>query len=223
MSKYCYRIQKSLGKRCCSGILGNVRHLLAKGGLLLDEELFNKVYESIVKKESTYDGIYYTGVKTTRIVCRPSCRAKTPKRENITLYPSVQAAIRDGFRPCKRCKPEFPGALGPDALLAAQTDAIIAACYGERISLREIAQKLAISPYHLQRTYKRVTGRSPMEQLHKTQLTAALRLLEEEKLPIHEVAGKVGFRGASHFAVWFREQTGRSPSAYRKERKEDMQ
>lgn len=150
----------------------------------MDAELFDKVYESIVKKETTYDGIYYTGVKTTRIVCRPSCRAKTPKRENITLYPSVQAAIRDGFRPCKRCKPEFPGALGPDALLAAQTDAIIAACYGERISLREIAQKLAISPYHLQRTYKRVTGRSPMEQLHKTQLTAALRLLEEEKLPM---------------------------------------
>lgn len=189
----------------------------------MDAELFDKVYDSIVKKESTYDGIYYTGVKTTRIVCRPSCRAKTPKRENITLYPSVKAAIRDGFRPCKRCKPEVAGTLGPDALLAAQTDAIIAACYGERISLKEIAEKLAISPYHLQRTYKRVTGRTPMEQLHKTQLTAALQLLEEGKLPIHEVAGKVGFRSASHFAVWFREQTGVSPSAHRKERKEDMQ
>ncbi|WP_231571524.1 Ada metal-binding domain-containing protein [Gordoniibacillus kamchatkensis] len=111
----------------------------------MDTELFEKVYDSIVKKESTYDGIYYTGVKTTRIVCRPSCRAKTPKPENITLYSSVRAAIRDGFRPCKRCKPETPGALGPDAMLAAQTDAVIAAGYGERVTLQTIAQQLAIS------------------------------------------------------------------------------
>lgn len=89
----------------------------------MDAELFNKVYDSIVKRESTYDGIYYTGVKTTRIVCRPSCRARTPKQENITLYPSLKAAVREGFRPCKRCKPDTPGALNPDAMLAAQTDA----------------------------------------------------------------------------------------------------
>lgn len=184
----------------------------------MDAELFDKVYASIVKKESTYDGIYYTGVRTTRIVCRPSCRARTPKRENITLYPNVKAAIRDGFRPCKRCKPETPGALGPDAALAAQTDAVIAACYGEKITLREIAQQLAISPYHLQRTYKRVTGRTPMERLHEVRLAAAKRLLQEGALPILGVADAVGFRSASHFAVWFRELTGISPSAYRETR-----
>ncbi|MFM1652898.1 bifunctional transcriptional activator/DNA repair enzyme AdaA [Brevibacillus sp. B_LB10_24] len=181
----------------------------------MNAELFDKVYDSIVKKESTYDGVYYTGVKTTRIVCRPSCRAKTPKRENITLYTSVKAAIRDGFRPCKRCKPETPGALGPDAQLAAQTDAVIDACYGERVTLQAIAQKLAISPYHLQRTYKRVTGLTPMERLHQTRLSAAKRLLENGNLPMFEVAAAVGFRSASHFAVWFRGQTGLSPSAYR--------
>ncbi|WP_019119609.1 bifunctional transcriptional activator/DNA repair enzyme AdaA [Brevibacillus massiliensis] len=181
----------------------------------MDAELFDKVYDSIVKKESTYDGIYYTGVKTTRIVCRPSCRAKTPKKENITLYPSVEAAIRDGFRPCKRCKPETPGALGPDGLLAAQTDAVIDACYGERITLQQIAQKLAISPYHLQRTYKRVTGLTPMERLHQTRLSAAKRLLESGRLTMSEVAAAVGFRSASHFAVWFRRLTRVTPSAYR--------
>jgi AraC family transcriptional regulator of adaptative response / methylphosphotriester-DNA alkyltransferase methyltransferase len=181
----------------------------------MDAELFEKVYASIVRKETTYDGIYYTGVKTTRIVCRPSCRSRTPKRENITLYPSVQAAARDGFRPCKRCKPETPGPLGPDAALAAQTDAMIAACYGERLTLRTIANRLAISPYHLQRTYKRVTGQSPMGRLHETRLAAARRLLAESGLPVLEVAQAVGFRSASHFAVWFREKTGASPAEYR--------
>jgi AraC family transcriptional regulator of adaptative response / methylphosphotriester-DNA alkyltransferase methyltransferase len=181
----------------------------------MDAELFEKVYASIVRKETTYDGVYYTGVKTTRIVCRPSCRSRTPKRENIVLYPSVMAAVRDGFRPCKRCKPETPGPLGPDAVLAAQTDAVIAACYGERLTLRTIADRLAVSPYHLQRTYKRVTGQSPMERLHETRLAAARRLLGESELPVLEVAKAVGFRSASHFAVWFRGKTEASPAEYR--------
>ncbi|AFC31421.1 AdaA [Paenibacillus mucilaginosus 3016] len=92
----------------------------------MEPELFDRIYETIANKEDTYDGVYYTGVLTTRIVCRPSCRARTPKKENIRLYPSVEAAIQAGFRPCKRCKPEAPGPHGPDRALAAQVDALIA-------------------------------------------------------------------------------------------------
>ncbi|WP_231571530.1 helix-turn-helix domain-containing protein [Gordoniibacillus kamchatkensis] len=56
---------------------------------------------------------------------------------------------------------------------------------------------------------------TPMERLHETRLAAARRLLAEGAMPVLEVAGAVGFRSASHFAVWFREQTGMSPTAYR--------
>ncbi|MFC0215480.1 Ada metal-binding domain-containing protein [Paenibacillus chartarius] len=143
----------------------------------LDPTLFEHLYASIARKESTYDGVYYTGVKTTRIVCRPSCRARTPYRENITFYRSLDAALSDGFRPCKRCRPEANGALRPDAALAVQADAWIEAHYGERLTLRELARRLAVSPFHLQRTYKRVTGRSPMEKLHDVRFAAAKRLL----------------------------------------------
>jgi AraC family transcriptional regulator of adaptative response / methylphosphotriester-DNA alkyltransferase methyltransferase len=181
----------------------------------VEQELFERVYASIVNKEATYDGIYYTGVKTTRIVCRPSCRARTPKRENITLYPSVRAAVRDGFRPCKRCRPDAPGPHGPDATLAAQTDALLAARYSERLTLQLLAKELAISPYHLQRTYKRVTGVSPLERLHDIRLAAARRMLRDGAAAVAEVARAVGFRSASHFAVWFRAETGASPVEYR--------
>ncbi|MFD0713421.1 bifunctional transcriptional activator/DNA repair enzyme AdaA [Paenibacillus sp. GCM10027626] len=181
----------------------------------MDAELFDTVYQSIVKKEATYDGIYYTGVKTTRIVCRPSCRAKTPKQENIILYPSVEAAIKEGFRPCKRCKPETAGTLNPDALLASHIDRMIAQNYGQQLTLAAIAGELAISPYHMQRVYKRMRGITPLEKLHQQRLAAARRLLENNTCTVLEIAGMVGFRSASHFASWFREQTGATPSAYR--------
>jgi AraC family transcriptional regulator of adaptative response / methylphosphotriester-DNA alkyltransferase methyltransferase len=183
----------------------------------VERELFEQVYASIVNKEATYDGIYYTGVKTTRIVCRPSCRARTPKRENITLYPSVAAAVRDGFRPCKRCRPEAPGPHGPDAALAAQTDALLTARYGERLTLQALAKELAVSPYHLQRTYKRVMGVSPLERLHDIRLEAARRLLRDSVAAraVADIARAIGFRSASHFAVWFRAETGVSPLEYR--------
>jgi AraC family transcriptional regulator of adaptative response / methylphosphotriester-DNA alkyltransferase methyltransferase len=153
-------------------------------------------------------------VKTTKIVCRPSCRARTPKPENIKLYRSVAAAVRDGFRPCKRCKPETPGPHGPDAALAAQVDALIAEQYGERLTLRALANELAVSPFHLQRTYKRVTGRSPINRLHEMRLAEACRLLSAGAAAA-DTARAVGFRSSSHFAVWFRAETGMSPVEYR--------
>jgi len=183
----------------------------------MDADLFDKVYESIVNRQSTYDGIYYTGVKTTKIVCRPSCRARTPKPENITLYPNLKAALRDGFRPCKRCKPDTPGTLNPDAILAAQVDALITANYQSAVTLTSLADQLAISPYHLQRTYKRVTDRTPIEKLHQIRLKEVKILLANQELTIQDIALSVGYKNASHFAAWFREQTGLSPTAYRKE------
>jgi AraC family transcriptional regulator of adaptative response / methylphosphotriester-DNA alkyltransferase methyltransferase len=181
----------------------------------MDAELFDKIYDSIANKQSTYDGIYYTGVKTTKIVCRPSCRARTPKRENITLYPNLKSALRDGFRPCKRCKPDTPGTLNPDAMLAAQVDAMITTNFKSALTLSILANQLAISPYHLQRTYKRVTDRTPMEQLHQVRLKEAKLLLANKELTIHGVALSIGYKTASHFAVWFREQTELTPTAYR--------
>lgn len=51
----------------------------------MDQALFEQVYDSVVKRESTYDGVYYTAVLTTHIVCRPSCRARTPKAGNVVF------------------------------------------------------------------------------------------------------------------------------------------
>jgi AraC family transcriptional regulator of adaptative response/methylated-DNA-[protein]-cysteine methyltransferase len=69
---------------------------------------FQDKYNAIGKQDTQYEGLFVTGVKTTGIFCRPSCRAKKPKAENIIFFDSAQDALQNGFRPCKVCKPMEP-------------------------------------------------------------------------------------------------------------------
>ncbi|NQX46836.1 methylphosphotriester-DNA--protein-cysteine methyltransferase family protein [Paenibacillus tritici] len=181
----------------------------------MEPQLFERIYDSVVRREPTYDGVYYTAVLTTHIVCRPSCRARTPKAANVVFYGSLEEAIREGFRPCKRCRPEEGGVLRPDAVLAAQADAIMDGQFGSKLTLQSMAAELKVSPFHLQRTYKRVTGQSPAARLDALRAEEARRLLTETEAGMAEVAGAVGFRTPSHFAAWFVKKTGLTPTDYR--------
>jgi len=74
-------------------------------GLNVSELSFEEKYNAIGKTGSFYEGMFITVVKTTGIFCRPSCRARKPKPENVIFYATVQEALQNGFRPCKVCKP----------------------------------------------------------------------------------------------------------------------
>lgn len=187
----------------------------------MNQAVFDQVYQSVVRRESTYDGIYYTAVLTTHIVCRPSCRARTPKACNVTFYTSLQAACSAGFRPCKRCRPEEGGCLRPDAVLAVQADAIIEARYSEHLTLETLAEPLKVSPFHLQKTYKQVMGYPPATKLEQVRLDKARQLLKDTNLAIAAVGQAIGYRGASHFAAWFMRKTGLTPTGYRTQLKEE--
>ncbi len=66
---------------------------------------FDEKYDAIGKQDTAYEGLFITAVTSTGIFCRPSCRARKPKRENVIFYENTQEAIQNGFRPCKVCKP----------------------------------------------------------------------------------------------------------------------
>src|SRR5712675_205366 len=68
-------------------------------------------YRAIATRDARFDGRLFIGVTSTGIYCRPICPARTPKRENVTFWPSAAAAQEAGFRPCLRCRPE----ISPDA------------------------------------------------------------------------------------------------------------
>jgi AraC family transcriptional regulator, regulatory protein of adaptative response / methylated-DNA-[protein]-cysteine methyltransferase len=61
--------------------------------------------EAFLGRDSSYDGIFVTGVDTTGIFCRPTCPAKKPRPENIQFFGTSREALNAGFRPCKRCRP----------------------------------------------------------------------------------------------------------------------
>ena len=63
------------------------------------------MYQALVAKDSTFEGIFIVGVKTTGIFCRPTCTARKPKLENTEYYSSVKEALAYGYRPCKVCRP----------------------------------------------------------------------------------------------------------------------
>jgi len=73
--------------------------------LVMQELSFQDKYNAIGKQDSFYEGAFITAVKTTGIFCRPACRARKPKPENVIFYATVQEALQNGFRPCKICRP----------------------------------------------------------------------------------------------------------------------
>jgi len=72
---------------------------------MLPLEIKEKYYRALDAKDSDYDGIFYVGVKSTGVFCRPVCPARKPKFENCEFYPTAEKALLAGFRPCKRCSP----------------------------------------------------------------------------------------------------------------------
>lgn len=187
----------------------------------MNQTIFQSVYDSLVQRDTMYDGIYYTAIKTTGIVCRPSCKSRIPKKENVLLFQSVEDAIKAGFRPCKRCRPEQIGKWSPDARIAFDVKQIIKKSYSTSITLNYLSDKMAISPYHLHRVFKRVTGMTPTMFLHKTRVSQAKQILQESDLTMIKVARLVGFQSSSHFSMVFNRYTDMSPKQYRENVKKE--
>lgn len=63
------------------------------------------MYRALINKDSSFEGIFFVGVKTTGVFCRPTCTAREPKEKNVDFFSTVKEALRFGYRPCKVCNP----------------------------------------------------------------------------------------------------------------------
>ena len=183
--------------------------------MLEQSELFKKVYQAVLERSDRYDGIYYTAIRTTGIYCRPSCRSRTPKPENVTIYSATEEAERDGYRACKRCQPEIRELHNPDTDIAGRVTTYIDQHYSESVSLNRLSEEIKVSPYHLQRVCKRVTGLTPAAYLQKVRLEKAKEELLKSDLEIRDISVLIGFKGTSHFIAVFQKVVGQTPQQYR--------
>src|ERR1044072_9200895 len=153
-------------------------------------------FRALRAKDSRFDGLFFVGVKTTRIYCRCVCTARTPNPENCTFYPSAAAAEAAGSRPRLLCRPELaPGRSRIEAVSRLANIAVRRIEDGalSEISLTQLAEELGVSDRHLRRAVIEHYGVAPVELLQTQRLLTAKRLLTDTALPIGEVALASGF------------------------------
>jgi AraC family transcriptional regulator, regulatory protein of adaptative response / methylated-DNA-[protein]-cysteine methyltransferase len=172
-------------------------------------------------RDRSFDGLFFTGVRTTGIYCRPVCPVRPAKSANVSFFASAAAAERAGFRPCLRCRPEAaPGspAWAGTATTVARGLRLIDAGFVDHRSVDALAAALGIGPRHLLRLFLRHAGATPSEIAATRRVQRAKRLLDETGLRLSEIAFAAGFGSIRRFNDAFRATYGRAPSSFRRGR-----
>jgi AraC family transcriptional regulator of adaptative response/methylated-DNA-[protein]-cysteine methyltransferase len=170
-------------------------------------------------RDPSFDGLFFTGVRTTRIYCRPVCPVRPARSENVLFYPTAAAAERAGFRPCLRCRPETaPGspAWNGTATTVARGMRLIGEGFLDEASVADLADRLGIGPRHLLRLFLRHLGATPSEVAGTLRVQRAKRLIDQTAMPLSDIAFAAGFQSVRRFNDAFRATYGRPPSAFRR-------
>ena len=120
-------------------------------------------WRAVETKNRELDGVFYFGVRTTGIFCRPSCSSRKPKRENVSFFITANDARDAGFRACLRCRPLNAEIHEPAPELIANAFRLLKNTGLEFATVEDLANELKVSSGHLQKTFKNVLGVSPKE------------------------------------------------------------
>ncbi|MDX2109770.1 MAG: trifunctional transcriptional activator/DNA repair protein Ada/methylated-DNA--[protein]-cysteine S-methyltransferase [Verrucomicrobiota bacterium] len=171
------------------------------------------MYQALLERDASYEGIFIVGVKSTGIFCRPTCPARKPLRENVEFFPRVGDALAAGYRPCLRCQPVRPLGDYPDWLreLLAKIEADPLHRWTS-VELRE----LGVDPARVRRWFQANHGMTFMAYLRSRRLGQAFSRIKAGDA-VTETAMDAGFDSISGFCDALRKQTGSSPTQSRKQ------
>lgn len=176
-------------------------------------------YRAVSTRDARFDGKIFIAVKTTGIYCRPICPARTPRRENVTFYPSAAAAQEAGYRPCLRCRPET----APDLAAWRGTSNTVSRALRlielgalDELDVEGLADRLGVGERQLRRLFRQHLGASPVAVAQTRRVLLAKQLVHETRLPMTEIALAAGFGSVRRFNETFRQLFHRPPSALRR-------
>lgn len=175
----------------------------------LDEE---RCWRAILQRSDTLAGTFLFGVVTTGIFCRPSCPSRRAKRENLRLFRTPDEAIKAGFRPCKRCKPDAQSIGGEKAELIAGICRRIEAAE-EMPTLAGLAEEAGISAFHLHRKFKSVTGVTPKAYMAGVKASRLREGLGQAR-SVTDAIYEAGYASSSRFYEKSNEILGMEPRQY---------
>src|SRR2546421_2892980 len=166
------------------------------------------MYRALVNRDSSFEGIFFVGVRTTGIFCRPTCSAKKPARENVDFFATPSEALHGGYRPCLRCTPMDPDKRVPELVERLRAD--VERAPGGRLTDKELAA-LSIDPSTARRQFKRHYGMTFQAYHRARRMGLALREVRSGGR-VDEIQSGSGFGSASGFRDAFGRILGDTPT-----------
>lgn len=175
------------------------------------------IQKARIARDPRFDGLFFIGVKTTGIFCRPICKARMPLEKNVAYYNNAITAMNAGFRPCLMCRPDSaPGSYAWKGVETTVERGVKLLSANLSLSIAEIADKLGISPRYFTKLFEQHLQISPKRYQLLSRLLFAKQLLHESSLPIEQVAQACGFNAAKPLQHHMKLNTGLTPSQIRR-------
>ena len=172
-------------------------------------------WDAMNARDSRMDGFFFYAVLSTGVYCRPSCPSRRPRRANVLFFRERTAAEQAGFRPCLRCKPADPAGNNPHSELVRKVCRHIETNLESPLTLRELGRTLGLSPFHLQRTFKSLTGIAPRAYADACRLNTLKAGLGRGD-SVTRATVDAGYSSTSRLYERTASQLGMAPSEYRK-------
>jgi AraC family transcriptional regulator, regulatory protein of adaptative response / methylated-DNA-[protein]-cysteine methyltransferase len=176
----------------------------------MQTELQNK-WQQVLARDARQDGRFVFAVRTTGVFCRPSCPSRRPRRDSVEFFAGPREAERAGYRACLRCRPTQVSEQAQNVLRARQ---LLDSAEGV-VTLAQLSKRVGLSPFHLQRLFKRATGLSPREYQSARRMQhikTGLRKGDDVTTALYEA----GFGSPSRLYENAGRQLGMTPGAYRR-------
>ena len=168
-------------------------------------------WRQVMERDARQDGRFVFAVRTTGIYCRPSCPSRRPRRDSVEFFPDPKQAERAGYRACLRCKPTE---ISSQARAVTRARQLLDEAEGV-MTLAELSKRVGVSPFHLQRLFKRATGLSPREYQSARRMQHVkhgLRKGDDVTTALYDA----GFGSPSRLYEKASQQLGMTPGAYRR-------
>jgi AraC family transcriptional regulator of adaptative response/methylated-DNA-[protein]-cysteine methyltransferase len=172
-------------------------------------------WRAVQSRDANADGLFFYGVRSTGIYCRPTCPSRRPNRDQVVFFRVPEAAEQAGFRACQRCHPEAEAQQEPQVDLIRQACRYIAAHVEGAPTLDEIGREVGLSPHHLQRTFKRIMGITPRqyaEACRVGRLKTRLKQGDDVTTALYEA----GYGSSSRLYEQAPARLGMTPATYRR-------
>lgn len=165
---------------------------------IVHEAFSGRQWQQVLERDASADGQFFYAVKSTRIVCRPSCPSRRPARRNVRFFPTLTAALEAGFRACRRCEPERTSPRpDPQAAVIARVAKYLQAHVDERVTTEKLAKATGVNRLTLLRAFRRVFGVSPAQYARTLRLNQFKKRIKEPTMRVTDAIYDSGFGSSS--------------------------